>query len=75
MNAHLTPFEDSTFDRVLSYALLEHLHIRFLATSEIARVLNPEESYVGTVSQGGPVHNSYFHNTAWGLTSLVATVA
>ena len=70
-DAHSIPFGDNTFECVFSYAVLEHLHSPFLAIREIERVLSPSGLFVGTVSQGEPFHDSYFHHTAWGLVSLV----
>jgi SAM-dependent methyltransferase len=70
-DAHAIPFADGSFDCVMSYAVLEHLHQPFVAMHEIARVLKPGGWFVGTVSQGEPFHNSYFHHTPWGLISLV----
>jgi len=70
-DAHAIPFRDATFDCVLSYAVLEHLHNPFVAIREIERVLKLGGIYVGTVSQGEPFHESYFHHTAWGFMSLV----
>jgi len=72
-DAHAIPFRSNTFDCVLSYAVLEHLHNPFIAISEIARVLKPGGVYIGTVSQGEPFHDSYFHHTAWGLNSLITS--
>ncbi len=73
-DAHAIPFADNTFDCVLSYAVLEHLHDPFVALSEINRVLKPKSTFVGTVSQGEPYHESFYHFTPWGLISLVSTV-
>jgi len=72
-DAHAIPFRSETFDAVFSYAVLEHLYNPFLAIVEIHRVLKPGGIYCGTVSQGEPFHNSYFHHSAWGLLSLVET--
>ncbi|HET8798581.1 MAG TPA: class I SAM-dependent methyltransferase [Thermoanaerobaculia bacterium] len=66
-DAHAIPFQDATFDAVLSYAVLEHLYNPFAALGEIARVLRPGGIYFGSVSQGEPFHDSYFHHTAWGV--------
>ena len=74
-DAHCIPFKDSTFDCVLSYAVLEHLHNPFVALHEIERVLKPCGIYVGTVSQGEPFHDSYFHLTPWGFISLVSSAS
>ena len=70
-DAHAIPFISGIFDCVLSYAVLEHVHNPFVAIREIERVLKPGGIFVGTVSQGEPFHDSYFHHTAWGLISLI----
>ena len=73
-DAHAIPFQSATFECVLSYAVLEHLHNPFIAIQEIDRVLKPGGIYIGTVSQGEPFHESYFHHTPWGFLSLVSSV-
>jgi SAM-dependent methyltransferase len=70
-DGHAIPFRDGTFDVVFSYAVLEHLYHPFLAVREVARVLRPGGVYVGTVSQGEPFHDSYFHHTALGLLTVL----
>ncbi len=72
-DAHALPFKPASFDVVFSYAVLEHLHNPFVAVSEIVRVLKPGGVYIGTVSQGEPFHDSYFHHTAWGVLSVAAS--
>jgi SAM-dependent methyltransferase len=72
-DAHALPFEDQSFDAILSYAVLEHLQSPFMAIQEISRVLKPGGGFVGTVAQGEPFHASFFHHTAWGLISLFAS--
>lgn len=71
-DAHALPFQDQSFDVVFSYAVLEHLHNPFIAWSEVRRVLKPGGVVVGTVSQGEPFHNSFFHHTPWGVVAVAA---
>jgi SAM-dependent methyltransferase len=66
-DAHAIPFRDASFDAALSYAVLEHLYDPFLALSEVVRVLRPGGIFFGTVSQGEPFHESFFHHTTLGL--------
>ena len=70
-DAHAIPFADSVFDCVFTYAVLEHLHNPWLALSEIERVLKPGGILIGSISQGEPFHDSYFHSTSWGVISLI----
>jgi len=70
-DAHSIPFRSETFDCVLSYAVLEHLHNPFIAVQEIKRILKPGGVFCGTVSQGEPFHSSYFHHTVYGLISVI----
>lgn len=72
-DAHSLPFKENSFECVFSYAVLEHLHNPFVAISEIERVLTDGGIYIGSVSQGEPFHESYFHHTAWGFLSLLAS--
>lgn len=72
-DAHAIPFRADTFDVVLSYAVLEHLYNPFLAAGEVARVLRPGGLFIGTVSQGEPFHDSYFHHTTWGVLSVFSS--
>ncbi len=70
-DAHFIPFQSSSFECVLSYAVLEHMYNPMQAVAEIERVLKPGGKYIGTVSQGEPFHDSFFHLTPWGLLSLI----
>ncbi len=74
VDAHLIPFKDASFDCVFSYAVLEHLYNPFIAFHEITRVLKPGGWFIGTVSQGEPIHSSYFHHTPWALVSLIDAI-
>lgn len=70
-DAHALPFSDSSFDLVFSYAVFEHLHNPYLAAAEVARVLVPGGIFFGTISQGEPFHDSYFHHTPFGVLALL----
>lgn len=70
-DAHAIPFRAGTFDVVFSYAVLEHLYNPFVAAEELSRVLKPGGLALGTVSQGEPFHDSFFHHTAFGLLSTL----
>lgn len=74
VDAHSLPFTDELFDCIFSYAVLEHLYNPFVAIREIDRVLKPGGIYMGTVSQGEPFHDSFFHHTAWGFISVIESV-
>lgn len=69
-DAHSLPFRSGSFDFVLSFAVLEHLHNPFLALNEIRRVLKPGGIMCGTVSLGEPFHGSFLHHSAWGVVSV-----
>jgi len=71
-DAHALPFASASFDLVFSYAVLEHLHSPWIALSEVRRILRPGGWFIGTVSQGEPFHQSYFHMTSWGVMALAA---
>jgi SAM-dependent methyltransferase len=73
-DAHAIPFKQDSFDCVFSYAVLEHLHNPFIAIREIERVLKSGGVFIGTVSQGEPFHDSFFHHTPWGLVSVLTSV-
>ncbi len=70
-DAHALPFSDASFEFVISYAVLEHLHNPYMAVSEVARVLAPQGLFFGAVSQGEPFHDSYFHHTPFGVLALL----
>jgi SAM-dependent methyltransferase len=69
-DAHALPFRSDTFDLVLAYAVLEHLYNPFIALGEVSRVLKQGGVFFGTVSQGEPFHDSYFHHTVFGVLAV-----
>lgn len=70
-DAHAIPFASASFDLVFSYAVLEHLANPILAAREVHRVLRRGGIFLGTVSQGEPFHDSFFHHTAFGVLQLL----
>ena len=71
--AEVLPFEDDSFDAVLSYAVLEHVKQPFLAASEISRVLKPGGVLRVIVPFLQPLHgfpSHFFNMTHFGLATL-----
>lgn len=64
-------FQDNSFDVVLSSQVFEHLPKPWIGATEVARVLRPGGSFVGSVAFMKPYHGSYFHMTHDGVIELL----
>jgi SAM-dependent methyltransferase len=73
-NAGALPFADDSFDAVVTFQVLEHVSEPDGAVNEIARVLTPGGTLVGSVPFVWPVHgdpHDYFRFSADGLRYLL----
>jgi SAM-dependent methyltransferase len=73
-DAHALPFVDSSFDLIVSLAVLEHLQYPDVAVREAFRVLKPGCMLFGSVAYLVPFHEvggSYFNMTHQGVASLL----
>lgn len=69
------PFEDSSFDAVLSLSVLEHVKDPFTCARELARVLKPGGTLYASVPFLQPYHgypHHYYNMTHQGLANLFA---
>lgn len=80
-DAHRLPFSSSCATVVVAISLLEHVYDPILAMREVARVLRPGGTVIGSVALTEPFHMaSYFHHSHLGVAQvleaagLVATV-
>lgn len=60
-DAHLLPFQDSTFDVVYSAATFEHYYDPWTVAQEVKRVLKPGGIFCGLIAFLQPWHESYYH--------------
>lgn len=68
VDVHRLPFDDGSFDIVLTTATVEHFYNPFVAFREMCRVLKPQGSLLASASFWESWHaNSCFHMTPQGL--------
>jgi len=71
-DAHRLPFASSSADVVVAISLLEHVYDPFVAMREVARVLRPGGTVLGSVALTEPFHmNSYFHHSHLGVAQVI----
>jgi SAM-dependent methyltransferase len=58
---HLLPFQDESFDLLLTSAVFEHLKNPHVAMAEAARIAKEGSLFVGSIAFSEPYHVSYFH--------------
>ncbi len=72
-DAHNLQFADESFDVVLAFEVLEHLHNPILAVSEIWRILSPRGQFIGSIPFAFRIHGDpcdYQRFTRYGLETL-----
>jgi len=71
-DAHRLPFASSSAEVVVAISLLEHVYDPFIAMREVARVLRPGGTVLGSVALTEPFHmNSYFHHSHLGVAQVL----
>jgi len=71
-DAHRLPFASSSAEVVVAISLLEHVYDPFVAMREVARVLRPGGTVLGSVALTEPFHmNSYFHHSHLGVAQVL----
>ena len=72
VDAHALPFKDTSFDLIMSMAVLEHLANPDVVMGEAYRVLKPGGIFTGSVAFLEPFHgDSHFHMTHLGLMRIL----
>lgn len=60
-DVHRLPFQDESFDLLLTSAVFEHVKNPHIAMAEAARVAREGSLFVGSIAFAEPYHISYFH--------------
>jgi SAM-dependent methyltransferase/uncharacterized protein YbaR (Trm112 family) len=72
VDAHVLPFGDGAIAACCTFAVLEHVRVPHLVAQELARVLRPGGTLVGTVAFLEPLHaGSHFHHTHLGTLEIL----
>jgi SAM-dependent methyltransferase len=70
---HLLPFQDESFDLLLTSAVFEHVKNPHIAMAEAARVAREGSRFVGSIAFSEPYHISYFHCSPLAVYELLTT--
>lgn len=70
---HLLPFQDESFDLLISSAVFEHLKNPHVAMAEAARVAKEGSLFVGSIAFSEPYHISYFHCSPLAVYELLSS--
>lgn len=73
-NAHALPFQDDSFDLIISMNVLEHLQYPQVVYNNINRILKNGCLFIGSVAFLEPFHdNSFYHHTHVGTYNTLST--
>jgi SAM-dependent methyltransferase len=74
VDAHTLPFADGSVAAACTFAVLEHVRMPHLVARELARVLRPGATLIGTVAFLEPLHaGSHFHHTHIGTFEILTS--